>query len=576
MSVSVAALQARAQAWIAQDPDEVSRAELLAVSERADPAELADYVGSELSFGTAGLRGLLGPGPNRMNYAVVMRTSLGIAQQVTARTRGAEPRLVVIGHDARRQSPEFALIAARVFAAAGLRVLVFPALTSTPLVSFAVAEVGAAAGVMITASHNPADYNGYKVYGDDGAQIRAPLDLAIASAIASGPGASDIPLLELDEARRAGAIASLSPAVIERYFQGIAELARAHPAKPYPLRIVYTPLHGVGHPFASRALLEAGFADVRAVPEQVQPDGRFPSCRFPNPEEPGVLALALKLAQEAQADLVLANDPDADRLAVAVPDGQGGFVQLTGNQVGVVLGHFLLSAVPVPPASRFVVSTIVSSPMLGEIARVLGVRYEETLTGFKWIVARALEQERQGMRFVFGYEEAIGYTVGDLVRDKDGVSAAVMFARLCADCLARGTTVLGYLDELYRLYGLHISAQRNLSMTGGSAGERCAAMMKQLREEPPKTIGGFAVEARRDYAQGGKLPPSDVLSYWLHGGTRVVVRPSGTEPKVKIYIDHREEVAQGEPLALARARASARVLAVHNDLPRVLPGFPVS
>jgi len=574
MSASLVALRARAEAWIAQDPDEATRAALAALRDGADAAALADHVGSELVFGTAGLRGVLGPGPNRMNTAVVLRTSAGVVRHVLASTPRAAERGIVVGYDARRQSEAFAFSAACVFAAAGARVYLFDELTTTPLTSFAVSELGAAAGVMVTASHNPADYNGYKIYWEDGAQIIPPHDHAIARLIADGPGARDISTADLAEARALGTIVSVPSGVYPRYFAGISALAAKRHAPASPLRIVYTPLHGVGYPFARRALAEAGFQHVVPVPEQVEPDPLFPTTPFPNPEEPGVLALAMQLAEREAADLVLANDPDADRLAVAVPDERGKFVQLTGNQVGALLGHDLLAVSAPPHVPRFVVSTIVSSPMLAEIARALGVRYEETLTGFKWIVARAIEQERHGSRFVFGYEEALGYTVGDLVRDKDGVSAAVLFARLAAACKARGTTVLGYLDELYRLYGLHVSLQRNATMAGGGGGERAAAMMAQLRALPPTTIAELVVEDRRDYAAGGKLPPSDVLAYWLRGGTRVVVRPSGTEPKVKVYVDHREEVLADEPLSAAHQRAAARLLAVERDLPRALPGWP--
>jgi phosphomannomutase len=394
--------------------------------------------------------------------------------------------------------------------------------------------------------------------------VIAPYDEAIARAIDAASPARSIARASLDEARKNGRLAVISDEIEAAYVNGIKGLMMAPRVRP-ALAIVYTPLHGVGFRVARRVMAALGFGELATVDEQVAPDPTFPTAPFPNPEEPGVLDLALALARRTDADLVLANDPDADRLAVAVKDERGSFIQLSGNQVGVLLGHYLLTE-DRRPGERAVVTTIVSSPMLGEIARQLGVYHEETLTGFKWIASRAIELAAGGKRFVFGYEEALGYAIGDLVHDKDGISAGALFAELAAVQKEKGTTVLAYLSELYQEFGFHASAQRSIPMQGNEGAARIEQFMNALRSAPPRRIGGFAVLERRDHAsrirvgidgrtEALALPASDVLVYELEGHNRVVIRPSGTEPKLKVYLDHREPVAPGEPVAAAEARA---------------------
>jgi phosphomannomutase len=557
-------LREQAESWLAADPDETTRAELAAILAQGDDAELVERFGASLEFGTAGLRGILGAGPNRMNRAVVIRTSLGFATYLMSQVKDAAERGIVVGYDARRMSRTFAEDAAGVFAALGVHVHWFGDIVPTPLVAFAVRTLGAAGGVMITASHNPAAYNGYKVYWSNGAQIVPPHDAGIAEAIGEAPPANAIARASIAAMRAAGSMGDLSGDVEARYIEGVCALTLAPDERP-PLSIVYTPLHGVGYAVLEKAMAAAGFGEVAGVQEQLAPDPGFPTTPFPNPEEAGVLDLALALARDRNADLVLANDPDADRLAVAVKNEGGQFVQLSGNQVGVLLGYYLLTE-DRRKGERAVISTIVSSPMLGEIARHLGVHYEETLTGFKWIATRAIELEKQGQRFVFGYEEALGYTAFDLVRDKDGISAAVLFAELAAVCKERGTTVLEHLATLYRRFGFHASAQRSITAKGTEGVARIARIMADLRREPPRRIADRNVLERRDYAtrtrvwfdgqsQSMSAPSSDVLGYDLEGESRVIIRPSGTEPKLKVYFDHRERVAENEPLALAEERA---------------------
>jgi phosphomannomutase len=573
--VSTEELRRRAEAWLAGDPDESTRAELAAILARSDDAELADRFGSSLEFGTAGLRGVLGAGTNRMNRAVVIRTTHGFARYLASQVEDADERGVVVGYDARRMSRAFAEDVVAVLAAAGLKVHWFRGIVPTPLVAFAVRELGAAGGVMVTASHNPAPYNGYKVYWSNGAQIVPPHDEGIASAIGETPPARAVARISPDEARSKGLVLDLANEIEARYLEGIRRMLLAPHERP-PLSIVYTPLHGVGYSVLEHAMTVAGFDDVAGVQEQLAPDPAFPTVPFPNPEEKGVLDLALDLASESNADLALANDPDADRLAVATKNDAGAWVQLSGNQVGALLGYYLLTE-DRRPGERAVISTIVSSPMLGEIARNLGVRYEETLTGFKWIATRAIELEKQGTRVVLGFEEALGYAPFDLVRDKDGISAAVLFAELAAVCKQRGGTVFELLVSLYRRFGFYASTQRNVAAAGADGAARIARVMGELRARPPDHIGERSVLERRDYAartrigldgqsQTLSLPSSDVLAYDLEGDFRVVIRPSGTEPKLKIYLDHREPLGPNEPLIFAQERASRALAALDADV----------
>ena len=435
-----------------------------------------------------------------------------------------------------------------------------------------VTELHAAAGVMVTASHNPPEYNGYKVYWKSGAQIVPPVDSDIKQRIDSAPGAKDIPLDDLEKALASNRLRMLDRGAWDAYKAGVKKLGR--PGGDRTFRIVYTAMHGVGNELAMAALAEAGFTKVTSVPEQKNPDGAFPTVAFPNPEEKGAMDLAFALARKEQADLVLANDPDADRLAVAVPQpgSPTGYLQLTGNDVGVLLGHHVLTRDPDEARqSRVALASIVSSPMLGVIAKSLDVRYEETLTGFKWIEHRAMQIEAErGAKLAFGFEEALGYTVGTLVRDKDGIGAAVVFAELVAQLRAQGKTVQDRQEELFRRFGLFVSTQVNVTKKGPDGGKEISAIMQKLRKSPPSELAGLPVVSHADFESGLRrkkdgtteplgLPPSNVLSYDLEGGSRVIARPSGTEPKIKFYFDVREAVKQGEPLEDAKARAQEKL-----------------
>lgn len=551
-----------AAAWLAEDPDSVTADELrglLAAAERGDSAadrELAERFTGTLEFGTAGLRGILGAGPQRMNRVLVRKVSAGLAAYLHAHATDAAARGVVIGHDARRNSRVFAEDTARVLGGAGIRVYLAHRPWPTPTTAWAVVAKGAAAGVMVTASHNPPAYNGYKVYWDNGAQIIPPHDVGIAAAIAEIGRSDQLAMPALDELRAAGTVVDLDESLHDAYIAEVIALRASPQVAGESLVIAYTPLHGVGALSVEAALSRGGFPQLHVEAAQREPDAEFPTVAFPNPEEKGAMDRVLALAAEVHADVVLANDPDADRLCAAVPEG-GGYRVLSGDQLGVLLADYLLEVGPAD--RRMVATTIVSSQLLGFLAQRAGADYRETLTGFKWIGNAALAFEREhGGRFVMGYEEALGYSVGPLVRDKDGVSAALIFAELCAWNRARNRTVIEHLDDIYRKVGLFVTEQVSLTRPGADGLAEIRAAMAKFRASPPTELAGVAIEQVSDLLPGeGGLPPSDVLVYRLAGGRRVIMRPSGTEPKLKSYYEVRVEVADGEPIATARARGLA-------------------
>jgi len=560
-------LRARVSAWIAEDPDKADRAELTALladgSEKA-AAELSDRFAGRLEFGTAGLRGAVAAGPNRMNRAVVRATTAALAGWLRDRDSGSPEAGVVIGCDARHRSDEFADEAARVLAGAGIRVHLLPRQHPTPLLAFAVRHLRAAAGVMITASHNPPADNGYKLYLSDGAQIVPPADAEIESAISQLGPLSQISVSEPDSPL----INRLDDTVARAYLDAVCAISPA-PASAAGLRFVYTPLHGVAAGLAMRAFRQAGFPAPLMVAAQAEPDPGFPTVAFPNPEEPGALDLAIELGRRTAADLVIANDPDGDRLAVAVPadDARDSWRRLTGDQVGALLGAYLLGQhapdLPIEPADELVVSTIVSGTLLSRIAEAAGAEYAETLTGFKWIMRAS--DTRPGLRFAFGYEEALGYAVTDLVRDKDGIGAALAALGLAAVAKSAGQSLSDAYDGLEAAYGVHTTTQVTVHTT------KPAEVMARVRAAPPTALAGRAVTAIADLARGtSELPASDVLTYRLAGG-RVVIRPSGTEPKIKAYLEVVEPVTGGD-LAAARARAAELMKPLRDAVSALLAG----
>jgi phosphomannomutase len=532
-------LPARARAWVAGDPDPVTRSELQELLDRGDLDALRAAMEPALAFGTAGLRGPVGPGAARMNRATVMRATRGLAEHVLhdAPDEGTSP-LVVVGFDARPDSPRFARDVVAVLAGAGLEVAWFDEPVPTPLVAYEARRSGAAAAVVITASHNPPADNGYKVYGPTASQIVAPVDVEIATRIDGVGPAAEIPRVEPEDA---AGVRRLGSEVAAAYLDDLDSL-RPQPGPGREPVIVYTPLHGVAGDLVRRALRRAGHSRVHDVASQAEPDGTFPTVAFPNPEEPGALDEAMAQAATVDADLVLANDPDGDRLAVAAR-APGGHRALTGNELGVLLGDHLLRHTVAP--EPLVVSSIVSSPMLADVAKAYGAHHETTLTGFKWICRAGLERERErGWQLVLGYEEALGYAIGGLVRDKDGISAAVVVADLARTLQGQGSDILGRLDELARRHGLWVSVQRSVQLDPEGGGDLVAGALDALVARPPLEVGGLAVRGVTDHrveVAGAPpwLPPSELVELAVEGGGRALVRPSGTEPKCKVYVDLR-------------------------------------
>ncbi|AVL97699.1 phospho-sugar mutase [Microbacterium paraoxydans] len=545
---------AQARAWLRQDPDPQTRDELAGIVTRAASgdeaaaAELDDRFGSRLAFGTAGLRGALGAGSNRMNRVLVSQAAAGFAAYLRERAAGATPT-VVIGYDGRRNSRVFAQDSAELFAGAGLRAILLPRLLPTPVLAFAVRHLGADAGVMVTASHNPPDDNGYKVYlggADAGSQIVAPADAEIAAHIQRVADSGDVRALP-----RSTAYETAGEDLIEAYVAATAAVAPA-PAGARRLRWVYTAMHGVGWETVARILDAAGYPRPVVVDEQLHPDATFRTVSFPNPEEPGAMDLAFATARRAKADFILANDPDADRLAVAIPDetAADGWRRLTGNEVGLLLGARAARAADGTPGASLACS-LVSSPGLGAIAAQHGLDFHETLTGFKWI--------SRAPGIVFGFEEALGYLVNpETVRDKDGISAAVAVLGLAAEAQERGVTLADLVREVGDTYGHFASAQVSVRVADLSL---IGTVMLSLRSLPPTQIAGRSIASAEDLLQSAPGQPSgDVLRYRLSDGSRVIVRPSGTEPKLKVYIDATGDSAEAAAAAVAELEAGVRVL----------------
>lgn len=510
-----------ARAWLEQDPDQETRDQLTALirdTEQGLPAataDLEDRFARRLDFGTAGLRGELGAGPNRMNRVVVAQAAAGLAAYLLAREDNPS---VVIGYDGRKNSKVFATDTAEVMAGAGVRAILLPRLLPTPVLAFAVRELKTSAGVMVTASHNPAADNGYKVYLgglDHGSQIVPPADAEIAAEIALIEDIRTLP--------RSSDYQTADDAIVQAYIARTAVLGVGG-----DLKVAYTPMHGVGWETA-RAVFEAGgFAAPEVVAEQRDPDPAFPTVSFPNPEEPGAMDLVLALAARIGADVAIANDPDADRVAVGIPMADGSWRRLSGNEVGAILGWRAAERSSRDDRGGTLAASLVSSPALGVVARRYDLDFHETLTGFKWI-------SRIG-GLIFGYEEALGYLVDpDKVRDKDGISAALEVLSVAAELKAEGKTIGDHLVAFAETFGAFASGQISIRVDDL---DRIGELMQRLRSHPPAEVGSFRVERIDDFRDGFEpFPPSDILRIWVEGGSRIIVRPSGTEPKLKAYLD---------------------------------------
>lgn len=507
----------QARSWIDQDPDVETVAELEKLISESDEAGLLDRFGQRIGFGTAGLRGLLGAGPNRMNRVLVAQAAAGISKYLK---ENFDDPSVVIGYDARKNSDVFAKDSAQIFAGFGIRAFLFPELAATPLVAYAVRNLGASAGVMVTASHNPPGDNGYKVYDFSGSQIISPMDAEIAK--------------HIDEFARSGSVAALTrsesfvevpTSVRAGYLQSVSGLLNKHSERKN-IKIVYSAMHGVGASFIQEIFKLSGLAEPAQVLSQQQPDGKFPTVSFPNPEEPGAMDASLATAKEQQADLVLVNDPDADRLAVAFRQADGGYQQLTGDQLGLILGEEMASRASREGRTGSLACSIVSSSAISKVAEHYGFGFEQTLTGFKWV--------SRVPNLIFGYEEALGYCVDwGQVRDKDGLSAALIVADIASALANQGYTLGDQLEKLMQRYGYFATGQISIRVTDLTV---ISDLMKKLRTNPPAQIAGVAA-VFEDLNQGsGLLPATDALRFKLQDGRTVMVRPSGTEAKLKCYL----------------------------------------
>ena len=535
-------LLGRARDWLSQDPDPVTRDELQRLIDADDTAGLQDRFAERLQFGTAGLRGELGAGPNRMNRVIVAQAASGLAAYL--HEHEASPS-VVIGYDARHNSDIFASDTAEIMQGAGVHAHLLPEPLPTPVTAFAIRHLGCSAGVVVTASHNPPRDNGYKVYLADSSQIVPPADADISAQIdAAG---------RVDEMPRSDDYTRLGPEVAEAYIEAVAALPHDGPRD---IVTVYTPLHGVGRDTLVDVVRRTGFPDLHVVPEQGDPDADFPTTVFPNPEEPGAMDLALKLASGVHADVIVANDPDADRCAVGVREAAGeSYRMLTGDQVGAMLADFCLRR----GLTGTYAASIVSSDLLGRQAKAFGQPWEQTLTGFKWL--------GKIPDLAFGYEEALGYCVApDIARDKDGVSAIITVLEMAAALKAEGRTLLDLLDDLYREHGLHATSQLSVRVDDATI---IPEAMQRLRSSPPTSLGGVDVATVDDLADGYQgLPATDGIRLGLGETGRVICRPSGTEPKLKNYVE--VVVPVGDSMAVARSEADRLITGIKTDLSAAL------
>ncbi|MEG9476280.1 phospho-sugar mutase [Mannheimia indoligenes] len=533
-----------AQNWLAQDPDAETRAELeqliqAAQTDEKAKAELEARFDGRLQFGTAGLRGRLQAGSQGMNRVLVAQAAGGLAEFVKGYDKSPS---IVIGYDGRKNSDVFARDTAEIMAAAGIKTYLLPRKLPTPVLAFAIQYFDTTAGVMVTASHNPPEDNGYKVYlgkANGGGQIVSPADKEIAALIdkvASG-SISDLP--------RSQDFTVLDDEVVNKYIEKTASLAKQPKAE---INYVYTAMHGVGYEVLSKTLAKAGLPQPHLVEAQIQPDGSFPTVNFPNPEEKGALDLAIELAKAKNAEFIIANDPDADRLAVAVPDAQGNWKPLHGNVIGCFLGWYLAKQYHAQGKKGVLACSLVSSPALAEIAKKYGLESEETLTGFKYI--------GKVENLLFGFEEALGYLVDpDKVRDKDGISAAIMFLDLVCSLKQEGKTLADYTAEFVKEFGAYVSGQISIRVCDLA---EIGKLMTALRNNPPADIGGFNVAEFIDHTKTPRQ--NDILVFILENGSRLIVRPSGTEPKIKFYLDARGTDAANAEEVLSQFDASVRAL----------------
>lgn len=582
-----ATVKTAVDAWLANPAIvEADRAEIRGLLDAGNESELTDRFYTDLSFGTGGLRGVLGAGRNRMNVYTVGAAAQGMAAYIARQGDAAKSAGVAIAHDCRRMSREFAMRTALVLAGNGIKAYVFEKLRPTPALSFAVRHLNCMAGVVITASHNPPEYNGFKAYWQGGAQVVPPHDKGIIDAVRAVGGFENVRSLDEEAARKQGLLVDIGDAVDEAYLSRVQEtclnptVCREYGSQ---LKIVYTSLHGTGGQLIPQALKRRGFEHVYEVAEQAEPDGEFPTVKSPNPEEPAALAMANDLAKRESADIVIGTDPDADRVGMTVRDADGKYVHLTGNRIGALLTWYICEQHKhrkTMPKRGIVLSTIVSSDQMKVIAESYGAEVIETLTGFKWIAEQMAkidaDEGPDARTFLFGAEESYGYLPVTFVRDKDAVASAAFIAEAAAYAEAIGKTLIDVLDDLARAFGVYAEGAKSITLKGKSGAEQIVTIMNGLRSECPASIGGIAVERVGDLKTGAiverssgervggyELPASDVIVMVLEDGSKVIARPSGTEPKIKFYFLVREA---GEDVKAASAEAAAKIARLEEDV----------
>ena len=547
--------------WCEKVTDPELQADLKAMDESGDEAVIEDAFYRTLEFGTAGLRGVLGAGTNRMNIHTVGQATQGIANFINGQANDGEPGTVAICYDSRINSQLFAHTAASVLAANGIKSYVYPRLQPTPALSFATRYLGCAIGINVTASHNPSKYNGYKVYGPDGCQIASEIADAITQAIEGVDMFDDVRTMPFEDAQAAGLAAYIQEEVLDAFLDSVYD--QHVEQERSDLRVVYTPLNGTGLECVTRILERIGVTDIHVVEEQSKPDGNFPTCPYPNPEIREALECGISLCEQVHPDLLLATDPDADRVGIAVKDGDD-YQLLSGNEVGVLLLDFICrmrkenGTLPEHPVA---VTTIVSTSLVDPVAAKYGVDMRRVLTGFKYIggVIADLEQRGEKERFIFGFEESYGYLAGTHARDKDAVVASMLICQMARYYRTLGKNLYQAMQDIYREFGFHHNRTVSYAFEGSAGAETMASIMTAFRSHPLSEIAGYKVEQFLDYQQGvGGLPSANVLEFDLEKGNKVIVRPSGTEPKVKVYLfTVGESASEAEGLADVLSSAMA-------------------
>lgn len=578
-------IQKRIDEWLSPDYDEATRKEIQSLIDSKNEAELADRFFQDLEFGTGGLRGVLGAGANRMNSYNVRKATQGLANTIIK--KGLAAQGVVVSRDSRNFSLEFARDAAGVLAANGIKVYFFEDIHPTPLASYAVRETGSVAGVMITASHNPKEYNGYKVFWSDGGQVISPADKEIIAEVRSIASMKQVKFMEFAELQKSPLFSVIDAKIDPTYLGRVKELS-LHPEVIVSsgVKICYSPLHGTGYKLVPASLRNFGFSDVVLVEAQSKPDGNFPTAAYPNPEEKEAMSMGMAYAQEKNADVFLATDPDADRIGVSLRKKDGSYALLNGNQIATLLLYYVLSETKnlgKMPKNPRAVTTIVTTGLLLEIAAHFGVKAEEVLTGFKWIGAKIKGYETTGENFLFGCEESHGYLAGTFVRDKDAVIASSLFAELVAFYKSKGVSAYDLLEEIYLQFGYYRESQKSFTMKGQDGAAEIKQLMESLRKNPPLRFGKYTVLETVDLKTGevtdrvknapaGKwdLPASDVVVFNLSDKAKVIARPSGTEPKIKFYFTTSGKPSAGENLDALRARVDGEHEALKADFVKAI------